>query len=115
MATTAEDVIGETQRLAVDENLGKEEVNRENEAKAIEEGVAMEIEPKTGVSFPVKLDDGKQLSCVGLRKKSMLGIGIKIHGFGIIFPSNVFYLLQILRNHYDKHFNLQGYMWTTRN
>lgn len=90
MATTAEDVIGETQRLAVDENLGKEEVNRENEAKAIEEGVAMEIEPKTGVSFPVKLDDGKQLSCVGLRKKSMLGIGIKIHGFGIIFPSNVF-------------------------
>lgn len=40
------------------------------------------MEPKTGVSFPVKLDDGQQLNCVGLRKKSMLGVGIKIYGFG---------------------------------
>ncbi|KAA8530188.1 hypothetical protein F0562_004897 [Nyssa sinensis] len=45
--------------------------------------VPVEIEPKTGVSFPVKLDDGKQLDAVGLRKKSMLGMGIKIYGFGI--------------------------------
>ncbi|BFG26968.1 hypothetical protein CerSpe_132420 [Prunus speciosa] len=48
-----------------------------------EEEVAVEIEPKTGVSFPFKLDDGKQLGCVGLGKKSMLGMGIKIYGFGI--------------------------------
>ncbi|ONI19704.1 hypothetical protein PRUPE_3G292900, partial [Prunus persica] len=54
---------------------------QEEEAK--KEEVAVEIEPKTGVSFPFKLDDGKQLGCVGLRKKSMLGIGIKIYGFGI--------------------------------
>ncbi|KAK8607274.1 hypothetical protein V6N13_053016 [Hibiscus sabdariffa] len=48
-----------------------------------QEEVAVEVEPKTGVSFPVKLDDGKQLNCVGVRKKSMLGLGIKIYGFGM--------------------------------
>ncbi|XP_020534900.1 fatty-acid-binding protein 1 isoform X2 [Jatropha curcas] len=53
----------------------KEEVKKEE--------VAVEVEPKTGVSFPVKLDDGKQLLSVGLRKKSMLGMGIKIYGFGM--------------------------------
>ncbi|XP_065879458.1 chalcone isomerase-like protein 1 [Euphorbia lathyris] len=43
-----------------------------------------EVEPKTGVPFPVKLNDGKQqLLSVGLRKKSMLGLGIKIYAFGI--------------------------------
>ncbi|KAF7130043.1 hypothetical protein RHSIM_Rhsim10G0016500 [Rhododendron simsii] len=46
-----------------------------------EEKVQLEIEPKTGISFPVKLDDGKQLNAVGLRKKSMLGIGLKIYSF----------------------------------
>lgn len=47
------------------------------------EEVAVEIEPKTGVSFPVKVEDGKQLNAVGLRKKAILGLGIKIYGFGI--------------------------------
>ncbi|KAJ8750406.1 hypothetical protein K2173_014321 [Erythroxylum novogranatense] len=51
--------------------------------KPKEEEVAVEVDPKSGVSFPVKLDDGKQLIGVGLRKKSMLGLGIKIYGFGI--------------------------------
>lgn len=73
----------------------KEEANGEkvevhgdqvNEEKV--EEVAAEVEPKTGVSFPVKLDDGKMLNCVGLRKKSMLGIGIKIYGFGIPLNSH---------------------------
>ncbi|KAJ8775250.1 hypothetical protein K2173_020254 [Erythroxylum novogranatense] len=54
-----------------------------NEKPKEEEEVAVEVEPKTGVSFPVKLDDGKQLISVGLRKKSMLGLGIKIYGFGM--------------------------------
>ncbi|XP_071724457.1 chalcone isomerase-like protein 1 [Rutidosis leptorrhynchoides] len=45
--------------------------------------IAVEVEPKTGISFPVKLSDGKQLNCSGLRKKSMIGISIKIYGFGI--------------------------------
>lgn len=46
------------------------------------EEVGIEVEPKTGVSFPVKLDDGMKLLSVGLRKKSMLGMGIKIYSFG---------------------------------
>ncbi|XP_077226634.1 chalcone isomerase-like protein 1 [Tasmannia lanceolata] len=48
-----------------------------------EENVAVQIEPKTGVSFPVKLADGKELNSTGLRKKSVLGIGVKIYGFGM--------------------------------
>ncbi|XP_027152758.1 fatty-acid-binding protein 1-like [Coffea eugenioides] len=51
--------------------------------KEQEADVPVEVEPKTGVSFPVKLNDGKQLEAVGLRKKSMLGLGIKIYAFGI--------------------------------
>ncbi|XP_026419371.1 fatty-acid-binding protein 1-like [Papaver somniferum] len=48
------------------------------------ESVAVQIEPKTGISFPVKLDDGMELVAVGLRKKSILGLGgIKVYGFGI--------------------------------
>lgn len=48
-----------------------------------EEKVGVEVEPRTGISFPVRLEDGKQLNSVGLRKKSMLGVGLKIYGFGI--------------------------------
>ncbi|XVF16336.1 hypothetical protein REPUB_Repub10bG0022700 [Reevesia pubescens] len=102
METTAENVIAK-------DEMGKEKVNSKNGMKVAEdktngkvhenetaaggdqvpkeeakkEEVAVEVEPKTGVSFPVKLDDGKQLNCVGLRKKSMLGMGIKIYGFGM--------------------------------
>ncbi|XP_026405427.1 fatty-acid-binding protein 1-like isoform X2 [Papaver somniferum] len=48
------------------------------------ETVAVQIEPKTGISFPVTLDDGMELVAVGLRKKSILGLGgIKVYGFGI--------------------------------
>ncbi|KAL5976561.1 hypothetical protein ACLOJK_020894 [Asimina triloba] len=49
---------------------------------------AMEIEPKTGFSFPTRLHDGKQLNSVGLRKKSMLGLGLKIYAFGM-YADNV--------------------------
>ncbi|WCJ21157.1 Chalcone isomerase-like protein 1 [Euphorbia peplus] len=48
-----------------------------------QEQVPVEVEPKTGISFPVKLNYGKQLLSVGLRKKSMLGMGIKIYAFGM--------------------------------
>ncbi|XP_030450519.2 chalcone isomerase-like protein 1 isoform X1 [Syzygium oleosum] len=48
-----------------------------------EEEVGVEVEPRTGVSFPVRQEDGKQLNSVGLRIKSMLGVGLKIYGFGI--------------------------------
>ncbi|TMW90891.1 hypothetical protein EJD97_015087 [Solanum chilense] len=65
-------------------NEAKSDPEKEsNGATFKEEEVPVEVEPKTGVSFPVKLEDGKQLKAVGLRKKSMLGMGIKIYGFGI--------------------------------
>ncbi|KAK6913064.1 Chalcone isomerase [Dillenia turbinata] len=51
--------------------------------ETLKEEVALETEPKTGVTFPVKLDDGKQLKTVGVRKKTILAMGIKIYGFGI--------------------------------
>ncbi|KAF8399782.1 hypothetical protein HHK36_015652 [Tetracentron sinense] len=50
---------------------------------AKDENVAVEIEPKTGTSFPVRLDSGLELNAVGLRKKNILGIGLKIYGFGM--------------------------------
>ncbi|KAJ4827566.1 hypothetical protein Tsubulata_004787 [Turnera subulata] len=65
------------------ETAGKEVKDQVPKEEAKKEEVAVEVEPKTGVSFPVKLDDGKQLMSVGLRKKSMLGLGIKIYGFGM--------------------------------
>ncbi|KAH7682897.1 Chalcone isomerase protein [Dioscorea alata] len=62
---------------------GKE---RETNAKVDdeeEEEVKMEVEAKTGVSFPVKLSDGKVLNSVGIRKKKILALGINIYTFGI--------------------------------
>ncbi|ERN13811.1 hypothetical protein AMTRI_Chr06g199160 [Amborella trichopoda] len=51
------------------------------------------IEPKTGVSFPIKLGvDGHgtplDLNGVGLRKKSIMGFGLKIYSFGIYADNN---------------------------
>ncbi|KAH7670592.1 Chalcone isomerase protein [Dioscorea alata] len=43
----------------------------------------MEMEIKTGVSFPVKLNDGKQLNTMGIRKKKILALGVNIYAFGI--------------------------------
>ena len=83
MATTAENVIVKDEngmKAAEDKTNGKvhekETVGGEvPKEEAKKEEVAVEVEPKTGVSFPVKLDDGKQLNCVGLRKKSIHGMG----------------------------------------
>ncbi|XP_059284722.1 chalcone isomerase-like protein 1 [Lycium ferocissimum] len=66
------------------EKNGKSDPEKEpNGATFKEEEVPVEVEPKTGISFAVRLEDGKQLKAIGLRKKSMLGMGIKIYGFGI--------------------------------
>ncbi|KAB2075751.1 hypothetical protein ES319_A07G242700v1 [Gossypium barbadense] len=70
MATSSENTIAKA---------AQEVTNDEKETNGTEE---VAVEPKTGVSFPVKLDDGKQLNCVGLRKKSMLGFGIKVYSYG---------------------------------
>ncbi|KAI3784682.1 hypothetical protein L1987_43785 [Smallanthus sonchifolius] len=47
----------------------------------------VEVEQKTGVSFPLELSDGKELKAVGVRKKSVLGLPIKIYSFGIYVDS----------------------------
>ncbi|XP_068664540.1 chalcone isomerase-like protein 1 [Aristolochia californica] len=66
------------------EGLEKEEnVHAASASKEGKEVVGRETEPKTGVSFPVKLEDGKQLNAVGMRKKSVLGLGVKIYAFGV--------------------------------
>ncbi|KAB2023054.1 hypothetical protein ES319_D07G255000v1 [Gossypium barbadense] len=70
MATSSENTIAKATQ---------EVTNDEKETNGTEE---VAVEPKTGVSFPVKLDDGKQLNCVGLRKKSMFGLGIKVYSYG---------------------------------
>ncbi|MBA0675554.1 hypothetical protein Goari_017092 [Gossypium aridum] len=69
MATSSENTIAKATQ---------EVTNGEKETNGTEE---VAVEPKTGVSFPVKLDDGKQLNCVGLRKKSMFGLGIKVYSY----------------------------------
>nr|KAJ0211556.1 hypothetical protein LSAT_V11C400227460 [Lactuca sativa] len=45
--------------------------------------IPVEIEPITGVSFPIKLTDGKELKAIGLRKKHVFGLSLKIYSFGI--------------------------------
>ncbi|GFZ19048.1 hypothetical protein Acr_27g0007870 [Actinidia rufa] len=93
MATTMEEVIAKAETVEIEPKTAEEPKNETVEEdkqmpkdEAKKEEVPVETEPKTGVSFPVQLDDRKQLNAVGLRKKSMLGIGIKIYGFGIILP-----------------------------
>lgn len=84
-----------------EEKLNEEDKATSGRAKEeSEEEIKTEIEPKTGVSFPTRLDDGKQLNSVGLRKKHVLGIGIKIYGFGI-YSDNV-KLKELLRSKIGK-------------
>ncbi|RRT79204.1 hypothetical protein BHE74_00054505 [Ensete ventricosum] len=47
------------------------------------EAEEMEVEPKTGVSFPAKLPDGKRLCATGLRRRKLLAIGINVYAFGM--------------------------------
>lgn len=62
-----------------------EKVEEKNEANGNEEKkeVAVEVEPKSGISFPVKLEDGKQLYSVGVRKKTVFGMSVMVYGFAI--------------------------------
>ncbi|XP_075106656.1 chalcone isomerase-like protein 1 isoform X2 [Nicotiana tabacum] len=96
MPSTMEDVTTKTEvepksantetekESSVCEKSEKEKKEKCDQVELIkEEEIPVETEPKTGVTFPVKLQDGKLLKAVGLRKKSMLGIGLKIYGFGI--------------------------------
>ncbi|KAL7140714.1 hypothetical protein ABFS83_08G006500 [Erythranthe nasuta] len=109
--TTTKDEINETspELTEVDETINKtaptedktDQKKEEQPAAAVkDEDIPVEVEPKTGISFPVKLGDGKQLTAVGLRKKSMLGIGIKIYGFGIYAENEK--LKDTLRTKFEK-------------
>ncbi|KAL6960539.1 hypothetical protein U1Q18_038302 [Sarracenia purpurea var. burkii] len=66
---------GETEKENANGNAEKTDATKKE--------VPVETEPKTGLTFPVELEDGKKLNAVGLRKKGILGMGIKIYGFGI--------------------------------
>ncbi|KAF6157491.1 hypothetical protein GIB67_004429 [Kingdonia uniflora] len=63
--------------------LAVEQSSSTLEEKPIKKEVAVEVEPKTGVSFPVELSDKMKLYGVGIRKRSFFGIGLKIYGYGI--------------------------------
>ncbi|XP_010251058.1 PREDICTED: fatty-acid-binding protein 1-like [Nelumbo nucifera] len=91
MAATVDEVTAKAQTLEIEPKTGPTVVQAEavgteskNDTKLKGRNAQKEeVEPKTGVSFPVQLDDGKQLSTVGVRKKSILGITIKVYGFGL--------------------------------
>ncbi|KAL3813821.1 hypothetical protein ACJIZ3_015089 [Penstemon smallii] len=101
MKSTIDNKANETEPNMTDNQQKKEKQENEDEHKPVqneeekieqeeptkqalkEEEVPVEVEHRTGVSFPVRLGDGMQLKAVGLRKKSMLGLGIKIYGFGV--------------------------------
>ncbi|XP_010929907.1 chalcone isomerase-like protein 1 [Elaeis guineensis] len=99
---------------AVEEVRAKLEQHKVEEAKVVVEGdqkakgkeevgenVKMDIEPKTGVSFPVKLGDGQQLNAVGCRKKKILGLGVNIYAFGI-YADNAM-LKELLKTKFSKN------------
>lgn len=55
------------------------------EEKLQNEEMLVEVERKTGVSFPVKLSDRKELIAVGLRRKNFLGLSFRVYSFGTIY------------------------------
>lgn len=104
-----EEKTNDTETMTANGANGKES-KQENGTKAVEEEpkkdeVPLQLEPKSGVSFPVKLDDGMQLNAAGLRKKSMFGMGIKVYGFGTIF------LKQTLFSIFTKQVVVQWYQY----
>lgn len=78
----AEEVKGD---IVTNQQKEKEEEEVVKEEK--EEEVKMEVEPNTGVKFPVKVSDGKELVAMGVRKKTVIALNITIYGFGNLFSS----------------------------
>ena len=75
---------GDEEKMAEEEKVVEveKEVKKAKESEKEEENVKMEVEPKTRVSFPVKLADGKELASLGLRRKTIIGFNVKIYAFG---------------------------------
>ncbi|KAK9119835.1 hypothetical protein Scep_017928 [Stephania cephalantha] len=93
--TVVSDVAPKTQASEIDPKAAAMAISAETEAKTIKKGndaeeevIRVETEAKTGVSFPIKLSDGKMLSSTGARKKTIMGLGIKIYGFGMYVDNN---------------------------
>ncbi|KAG6499641.1 hypothetical protein ZIOFF_039431 [Zingiber officinale] len=95
-----------TTPTTMEAELVQEETREENEQKTAGDEAAtkltmekekdgMEVEPKTGVPFPVKLPNGMQLQATGLRRKKILGFGLNIYAFGIY--GDIAGLKQLLR------------------
>lgn len=100
LKSTTNGKTNEQQNEKLEGKTGDKTVEKEEQKEAAkdgvkEENVPVEVEPKTGLSFPVVLEDGKQLNALGMRKKSMLGLGIKIYGFG----KNTFFVFNIIIMH----------------
>ncbi|XP_076949630.1 chalcone isomerase-like protein 1 [Bidens hawaiensis] len=77
-------------------NRDTKEKTTENGENGDEKTIAVEVERKTGISFPLKLSDGKELKAVGVRKKNLLGFSIKIYSFGIYADNEI--LMGVLRS-----------------
>lgn len=102
-AKTENDKTNLKEENGVDNKAPDTDVQEPEEQKKEEkvEVIANEVEPKTGVSFPVKIAaDGKQLKTFGLRKKSILGLGIKIYSFGLYADNEK--LKELMRSNFQK-------------
>ncbi|XAR51915.1 hypothetical protein NMG60_11006715 [Bertholletia excelsa] len=90
----------ETKIMAVheDKQMFNEQINNKDvlEDEAKKEEAPLETEPRSGISFPVVLG-GKRLNAVGLRKKSVLGLEIKVYAFGIYAENEKLKELLLLR------------------
>ncbi|KAJ3671756.1 hypothetical protein LUZ60_007835 [Juncus effusus] len=80
----------------------EEESNNEMKEKVVvkEEEVKTVAEPKTGVKFPLKLADGKQLLATGVRKKRVIAFNVNIYGFGIYGDNEK--LSELLKSKFEK-------------
>lgn len=86
MATPVKDVVTKSEKVELEHTdvvaLKVQNNNNAPHDEAKEEEVAVELEPKSRVSFPVKLNDAKQLNAVGLMTKTFFRMDIKFYGFG---------------------------------
>ncbi|KAJ3671757.1 hypothetical protein LUZ60_007836 [Juncus effusus] len=78
----------------------EEESKKEKELFFKEEEVKTEVEPKTGVKFPLQLADGKLLNATGVRTKKFIAINVNICAFGIYGDNKK--LKELLKSKFEK-------------
>ncbi|KAF3334290.1 Fatty-acid-binding protein 1 [Carex littledalei] len=100
---TVEEVKEDQLEVEVKEDVvTNQEKEKENEVvkEEKEEEVKMEVEPNTGVNFPVQTADGKQLDAMGVRKKRVIALNVSIYGFGIYGDNDK--LKELLKSKFEK-------------